>query len=145
PLRGGIPTELYTHQVDMLRTSSQRGEDAVIVTGTGSGKTEAIYLPIVAALVRESLRWPALPATPRNDWWAMPPPAGAGNRRNHPRISQRAHEQGGRRPAIRALVLYPLNALAEDQIARLRTALDGDDARNWLCAKRPGNRFWFGR
>jgi len=38
PLRGGFPTELYTHQVEMLRTSSQRGEDAVIVTGTGLAK-----------------------------------------------------------------------------------------------------------
>jgi DEAD/DEAH box helicase domain-containing protein len=59
-------------------------------------------------------------------------------------MSQRAHEQG-RLPGVRALVLYPLNALAEDQIARLRLALDGDPARNWLAANRPGNRFWFGR
>src|SRR5216683_2629172 len=48
-------------------------------------------------------------------------------------------------PAIRALVLYPLNALVEDQIARLRRALDSDSVRTWLTAHRPGNRFWFGR
>src|SRR5262249_16104719 len=84
PLRGAMRTELYMHQVEMVRTSSQRSEDAVIVTGTGSGKTEAIYLPILAALVHESLRWPALPARPRNDWWAMPPPTGSGRRRYHP-------------------------------------------------------------
>jgi DEAD/DEAH box helicase domain-containing protein len=48
-------------------------------------------------------------------------------------------------PAVRALVLYPLNALAEDQIARLRQALDGDNVRAWLASHRPGNRFWFGR
>ena len=75
----------------------------------------------------------------------MDPPPGSGNRRYHPRISQRAHEQGGRLPAVRALVLYPLNALAEDQMARLRLALDGDPVRAWLSANRPGNRFWFGR
>ena len=46
---------------------------------------------------------------------------------------------------MRALVLYPLNALAEDQMARLRKALDGDEARTWLEVQRPGNRFWFGR
>ena len=63
--------ELYRHQVEMLRISVGEGRDAVILTGTGSGKTEAIYLPVLASLVRESLAWPALPATPRNDWWAM--------------------------------------------------------------------------
>ncbi len=143
--RDGIPFELYVHQVDMLRSTVARGNDAVILTGTGSGKTEAIYLPVLAALARESAGWPPLPAAPRNDWWAMNPPPGSGNRRYHPRISQRTHEMGGRLPAVRALVLYPLNALAEDQIARLRGALDGDATRDWLAARRRGNRFWFGR
>ena len=75
----------------------------------------------------------------------MPPPAGSANRVNHPRISQRAHEPGSRPAAIRALVLYPLNALAEDQMSRLRQALDSDRIRAWLSANRPGHRFWFGR
>ncbi len=145
PPRGGVPMELYTHQVEMLRSSTLEGQDAVILTGTGSGKTEAIYLPLLAALVRESHSWRPLPPGPRNDWWAMDPPPGSGRRRYHSRISQRAHEQGGRRPAIRALVLYPLNALAEDQMARIRAALDRERAWNWLQARRPGNRFWLGR
>jgi len=143
--RNGIPLELYAHQLEMMRAVTERGEDAVILTGTGSGKTEAIYLPVLAALIRESAGWSAVPGAGRNDWWNMSPPAGSRNRVYHPRVSQRAHEQGGRLPAIRALVLYPLNALAEDQIARLRQALDGNDARNWLGANRHGNRFWFGR
>ena len=62
--RGGIPIELYAHQVEMLRSSTRRGDDAVILTGTGSGKTEAIYLPVLAALARESAGWPALPPPP---------------------------------------------------------------------------------
>ena len=143
--RTPTPIELHRHQVDMLRISAAEGRDAVILTGTGSGKTEAIYLPVLASLVRESLTWPALLAAPRNDWWAMAPPAGSGRRQHHPRISQRGHEQGGRLPGLRALVLYPLNALAEDQMARLRQALDGDAIRAWFNANRPGNRFWFGR
>ena len=143
--RGDTPIELYAHQVEMLLSSVLNGADSVILTGTGSGKTESIYLPVLAALIRESTAWPALPPALRNDWWAMPPPPGSGNRRHHPRISQRAHEQGGRLPAMRALVLYPLNALAEDQMARLRLALDGDQVRAWLSTNRPGNRFWFGR
>lgn len=143
--RGGIPIDLHEHQVEMLRSSTLRSEDAVILTGTGSGKTESIYLPVLAALARESTAWPALAPTGRNDWWTMAPPAGSGNRIYHPRISQRTHEQGGRLPAVRALVLYPLNALAEDQMSRLRLALDGDTVRGWLSTNRPGNRFWFGR
>lgn len=47
--------------------------------------------------------------------------------------------------AVRALILYPLNALVEDQLARLRDGLDGVQARAWLHAQRSGNRFYFGR
>ena len=143
--RGNTPLELYTHQVETLRASTLRGEDAVILTGTGSGKTEAIYLPVLAALVRESSGWSRLGTAPRSDWWRMDPPPGSGRRRHHPRISQREHEKEGRLAGMRALVLYPLNALAEDQMARLRFALDGESVRSWLAAKRWGNRFWFGR
>lgn len=57
--------------------------------------------------------------------------------------------------AVRALILYPLNALAEDQMVRLRTALDSPDgrdpdgkiirrARSWQKNNRP-DRIYFGR
>src|SRR5260370_16772341 len=48
-------------------------------------------------------------------------------------------------PAVRALILYPLNALVEDQLARLRDGFDGDAARTWLQGHRAENRFYFGR
>jgi hypothetical protein len=67
-------------------------------------------------------------------------------RRWEPRIPQRAHENASVRPAaVRALVLYPLNALVEDQLIRLREALDSTVARMWLDSHRHGNRFYFGR
>ncbi|MCB9231089.1 MAG: DEAD/DEAH box helicase [Bacteroidia bacterium] len=52
--------------------------------------------------------------------------------------------------AIRSLILYPLNALAEDQMVRLRTALNSKNetnsgALNWLDENRNGHRFFFGR
>jgi DEAD/DEAH box helicase domain-containing protein len=137
--------ELYLHQVDMLRISAAEGRDAVILTGTGSGKTESIYLPVLASLIRESARWPAIPAAPQNDWWNMSPAPGSGRRLHHTRLGQRGHEQGSRLPGLRALVMYPLNALAEDQMTRLRQSLDSDAIRGWFSANRPGNRFWFGR
>ena len=46
---------------------------------------------------------------------------------------------------MRALILYPLNALVEDQLARLRDGLDGSQARSWLQARRSGHSFYFGR
>ena len=46
--------------------------------------------------------------------------------------------------AVRALILYPLNALVEDQMSRLRRSLDGPAARAWLAANRR-DRFTFGR
>ena len=58
---------------------------------------------------------------------------------------------GEERPrAIRTMILYPLNALAEDQMIRLRKALnskkpDHSGARDWLDTHRGGHRFYFGR
>ena len=46
---------------------------------------------------------------------------------------------------IRTLVLYPLNALAEDQMVRLRKTLESDETKQWLDNNRYGNRFYFGR
>lgn len=136
----------YLHQRKAFEESAVNGRDVVITTGTGSGKTECFLLPIVAALVRESAAWGAPGPRPTNwDWWnhyTM-----RGNTRNwQPRIPQRSHEAPAARPAaIRALVLYPLNALVEDQLIRLREALDSGPARTWLDVHRRGNRFYFGR
>lgn len=55
-----------------------------------------------------------------------------------------------RKRAMRTMILYPLNALAEDQMIRLRKALNShkDDktgALDWLDKHRSGHRFYFGR
>lgn len=52
--------------------------------------------------------------------------------------------------AMRTMILYPLNALAEDQMIRLRKALnsrkpDGTGALDWLDKNRNKHRFYFGR
>jgi DEAD/DEAH box helicase domain-containing protein len=64
--------------------------------------------------------------------------------------SKRWSNPKNRPRAVRALILYPLNALAEDQMIRLRKSLnskkdDNSAARNWLDINRNGNRFYFGR
>jgi ATP-dependent helicase YprA (DUF1998 family) len=142
-LPNGQPRELYTHQRAVLEESVVRGNDVVVTTGTGSGKTECFLLPIAAELARESAVWPAPGPRPAQwDWWNHWSMQGS-TRRWAPRIPQRAQES--RAPAVRALILYPLNALVEDQLARLRDGLDGAGARAWLRANRAGNRIYFGR
>ncbi len=136
----------FVHQLEAFQHSYIHGRDIVITTGTGSGKTECFLLPITASLVRESANaavWtPANARHPRWDWWNHYTQRGK-NRSWEPRHRQRGHET--RPAAVRALIVYPLNALVEDQLGRLRNALDGPDARTWLAARRPGNRFYFGR
>jgi DEAD/DEAH box helicase domain-containing protein len=134
---------LHQHQLDVFREAVVNGTDTVVTTGTGSGKTECFLLPVIASIVRESRTWSAPGPRPAQwDWWNHYTMQGT-QRRWAPRISQRAHES--RPAAIRALILYPLNALVEDQLARLRTALDGPQARAWLQANRNWNRIYFGR
>ncbi|HVW30397.1 MAG TPA: DEAD/DEAH box helicase [Polyangiaceae bacterium] len=122
----------YTHQAEALALGTDpRAPHVVVTTGTGSGKTECFLLPILARLAQESAGWPAVPAETYERWWDR----GAAS---YPR----GHE--AREAAVRALVVYPLNALVEDQLVRLRAAVDSDGARAWLRRKRGGNRFYFG-
>ncbi|MGW1322673.1 DEAD/DEAH box helicase [Streptomyces antibioticus] len=125
---------LHEHQHQALAAAVRDRRDVVITAGTGSGKTEAFLLPILADLVQESESWSATSA-PANRWWTSPDGAFQ---------PQRAGERG-RHAAVRALVLYPMNALVDDQMMRLRKALDSDCVRAWFEAKRPGHRFYFGR
>ncbi|MGE3598921.1 MAG: DEAD/DEAH box helicase [Dehalococcoidia bacterium] len=77
----------YEHQSLSAKLSLVDGKSLVVMTGTGSGKTECFLLPILGKLARE------------------------------------AHDHGGRfgaTPAVRAMVLYPMNALVNDQLGRLR-------------------------
>jgi Lhr-like helicase len=132
---GLIPSErpLYVHQEQAL-AAAQRGEHVVITAGTGSGKTESFLLPLFSSLLDESRTWDTNLQASRNLWW----------RDQSDFVPQRAGETG-RDAAVRALVLYPMNALVEDQLQRLRQALDGEKARRWLDEHRGGHRFYFGR
>ncbi|MBR2790139.1 MAG: DEAD/DEAH box helicase [Eggerthellaceae bacterium] len=78
---------LYVHQVRAIKKAVQ-GRNYVVVSGTGSGKTECFLLPILNDILTE-------------------------------------FETTGPQPGVRAMMLYPMNALANDQLKRLRTLLQG--------------------
>ncbi len=78
----------YTHQLQALKETLNESRNLMIMTGTGSGKTESFLLPILGKLAREAC--------------------------DHSAAFQKYH-------AVRALVLYPMNALVNDQLGRLRT------------------------
>lgn len=127
--------KLYQHQWESLQQVLIQEKDVVVTTGTGSGKTECFLLPLLAQLARESATWPANPAPPPNHhWW---------QHQHNSRVSQWVHTP--RQKALRALILYPLNALVEDQLRRLRKTFEHSTVHTWLDHARGGNRITFGR
>lgn len=131
---------LFVHQQRMLR-AALGGKHCVVVTGTGSGKTESFLLPVLASIVREAcnpvIGWPTASHPQPAAWTEKTPP---------PWDYRRANQRGETRPAaVRAMLLYPMNALVEDQISRLRKALDSDEALAAMDSALGGNRIRFGR
>ncbi len=77
----------YVHQADAITQGAVEGKNLVIMTGTGSGKTESFLMPVLCKLAEEAKDRPAQ----------------------------------FKRPAVRTMVLYPMNALVNDQLSRLRS------------------------
>ena len=130
---------LWRHQWESVKAVVEDKKDLVVTTGTGSGKTECFLLPVLAELSRESAGWPVSPAPPGDRKWWEDDVSGW--------RSQWAHtgRNTGQLHAVRAMVLYPLNALVEDQLRRVRQTLDSETVLNWLDSERGGNRVTFGR
>lgn len=131
----GVPVgrfPLYTHQEEALLASFSDSPNLLVASGTGSGKTEAFVLPILARLLRESESWDA--------------PSGDTPIRGEFNGSEWLHSRRNeRRPAaLRAIILYPMNALVNDQMSRLRRVLALNGSPEWQRERLNGNLIHFG-
>lgn len=152
--------QIYEHQATMLKRGVQEGKPGIVTSGTGSGKTESFLLPIFARIAKEAIDWPA----PRGDflktrWWQHSDGRAYAKYTEIPKHLrplkkcpdatpfriQREGEHPERPKALRAVILYPMNALVEDQMTRIRVALDSDQSRAVMDEHFGGNRIFFGR
>lgn len=139
---------LYEHQFRMLQ-SALEGNNCVITSGTGSGKTEAFLLPLIAFLLKDLSKYINTSASVNE---TGPHVKGQGptnilleegNAKLSDRVLQRTDEN--RPQVMKALIVYPMNALVEDQLTRLRMTLDNDEIRKFCDDHLNGNRIFFGR
>ena len=100
--------------------------NSIITTGTGSGKTEAFLLPILYSLVKEARSW--VDQGKPNRWWLNPALGWTGLRSGESRSA-----------GIRSIILYPTNALVEDQVSRIRKAISRISNQDTV------SNIWFGR
>ena len=71
----GQPVKLRDHQAEAVtshfRSGSEAGRNVVVTSGTGSGKTEKLLLPMLLRLVEEARTWSRQP--PPDLWWKDKP------------------------------------------------------------------------
>lgn len=139
-----FPSEhlLFSHQQKML-FDSLSGKHCIVTTGTGSGKTESFLLPLIASIVREASKWPTAkrPINRERNWFSFNGSAWDADKRGTCWGEKR-------QAAVRGLVLYPMNALVEDQLSRLRDALDSEATHQAYIKNDDffqGNRITFAR
>ena len=124
---------LYTHQEEALLASYGDAPNLLVATGTGSGKTEAFVLPILSRILQEAPEW----SPPRE-----PGSEGFYNTEDRRWEHSRRHET--RESGIRAIILYPMNALVNDQMSRLRRVLSLNGSPDWQRRNFQGNLIHFG-
>lgn len=129
--RGSLDSiRLRAHQSTAVAThfSASSQHNPVVTSGTGSGKTESFLIPLLTRIAAEKRSSGALP--PIHQWWELKRQA------DDWRPTRTVVEHPA---AVRAVILYPTNALVEDQVARLRRAVRG------LREQSSPIDLWFGR
>ena len=130
---------LYKHQVTSIENACRLQKDFVVTTGTGSGKSYCFMIPLILNILSESLgqngrqKWNGPTVREDAKWWG----------------SQKgrfvAKRNSSRKEAVRALIMYPLNALVQDQVDELRSIVDGGEATAFYNKYLNGDRIFFGQ
>jgi ATP-dependent helicase YprA (DUF1998 family) len=132
----GVPVDrhrLYNHQESALLASFGNQPNLLVATGTGSGKTEAFLLPILSKILNEARHWEA------------PDNTNLVSRYDQRLDSWRHSRRSETRPAaLRSIILYPMNALVNDQLTRLRRILSLGNSPTWQRANLNNNLIHFG-
>jgi len=125
---------LYSHQTEALEETVLNKRNIVVTTGTGSGKSYCFMIPMFLSLMLESLRdgWNE-PSENNERWWGK-----TGKFKPKRRETSRS-------AAIRCLVMYPLNALVQDQVDELRSVLNSKAANDYFNGVLGGDRIYFGQ
>ena len=132
-------SSLYVHQMTSIEEAINNKKNIVVTTGTGSGKSFCFMIPLMLSLLSEALgtkkrpRWSGA-ALSNTSWWNSP------NSRFEP-IRQKTN----RAPAVRALIMYPLNALVQDQVDTFRSIFNSSSAEKLYKGALNEDRFFFGQ
>ena len=144
--------DIYQHQWEMIDSAINGPENHCIITsGTGSGKTEAFLMPILAHIFTEleeanRLGTPFARHSNCDDWWSNSAWKTAQRALTPPQSVHLCPDEGDQRtPGLRAIIIYPMNALVEDQMRRLRMALDNEQMHDLYQTEFGGRRPRFAR
>lgn len=135
-------SSMYRHQVDALLSTFKDGKNIAVTTGTGSGKSFCFQIPVLLNILNEAFgrdarqRWEGNSES-ETSWWR--------EKSSNFAYKRVALQQQNRRPAVRALLMYPLNALVQDQIDGLREILCSEEAQNLYAQRLGGNKIYFGQ
>lgn len=129
---------LYEHQLEAINFAIKENKNFVVTTGTGSGKSFCFQIPLIISLIANSLgrnRKKAWYGKSESGtiWWKS-------SRRFEPK-----RLTTGRVPSVKALIMYPLNALVQDQVDGLRGIINSQAAEEFYEKVLGGERIYFGQ
>ncbi len=133
--------KLFSHQAEAILATHAQNLNAVVTSGTGSGKTLAFLYPILINIISEAFgtfgrpRWDGSNnQSSQRDWW----------RRDDGEFAP-SREGSRRKAAVRCLLMYPLNALVQDQVETLRQILQSESAERLYDEFLGKERIYFGQ
>jgi DEAD/DEAH box helicase domain-containing protein len=131
---------LFQHQHDSIEAVFKKNKNLVVTTGTGSGKSFCFIYPIILNILLEALGsngrdlWDGGGASGPKKWWEE------GDSDFKLQRNDTNHN-----PALRCLIMYPLNALVQDQIETFRKQLNSPAADIFFREVLNGERIYFGQ